>query len=194
LRQIDLIPSLLHLQPPEATGKFWLERFSPYYARPHDYGVRMTGPGLAYQYVYDARQIDLNKIAYDFEYELDKWPVDPHVYQELVSAVEGWQRLHGSNDRPFLYYSKALGYVTVYDGRNPKAPRRRRYDGLAANLIEMCNESPKTLDQIRAGFSDRFTVDAAQLEPVLADLTSSRVLYEERGKYFTLAIPEHPYL
>jgi ribosomal peptide maturation radical SAM protein 1 len=194
LRQIDLIPSLVHLQPPEATGKFWLERFSPYYARPHEYGVRMTGPGLAYQYVYDARQVDLNKIAYDFEYELDNWPVDPHIYQELVSAVESWQRLHASNDRPFLYYSKALGYVTVYDGRNPKVPARHRYDGLAAVLIELCNESPKGLDQIRAAVTDHSTADRDNLESTLAVLASRRVLYEERGRYFTLAIPEHPYL
>jgi len=193
LRQIDLIPSLVHLQPPEATGKFWLERFSPYYARPHDYGVRMTGPGLAYQYVYDARQVDLSKIAYDFEYELESWPIDPHVYQELVSAIENWQRLHASNDRPFLYYSKALGYVTVYDGRDPKAATRHRYDGLSAVLIEMCNESPKSLDQIRATLDESKT-DREPLESALVDLTTRRVLYEERGKYFTLAIPEHPYL
>ncbi|HEY7129471.1 MAG TPA: RiPP maturation radical SAM C-methyltransferase [Nitrospira sp.] len=193
LRQIDLIPSLLHLQPPEATGKFWLERFSPYYARPREYGVRMTGPGLAYEYVYDAREIDLKKIAYDFEYELENWPVDPHTYQELVTAIENWQRLHASTDRPFLYYSKALGYVTVYDGRNPKAPMRHRYDGLAATLIEMCNESPKSLDQMAAGFESK-TGRPDQLEAALVDLTSRRVLYEERGKYFTLAIPEHPYL
>ena len=193
LRQIDLIPSLVHLQPPEATGKFWLERFSPYYARPHDYGVRMTGPGLAYQYVYDGRQVDLSKIAYDFEYELESWPIDPHVYQELVSAIENWQRLHASNDRPFLYYSKALGYVTVYDGRDPKAATRHRYDGLSAVLIEMCNESPRSLDQIRATLDESKT-DREPLESALVDLTTRRVLYEERGKYFTLAIPEHPYL
>jgi hypothetical protein len=143
--------------------------------------------------VYDARQIDLKKIAYDFEYELENWPIDPHLYQELVSAVEGWQRLHASNDRPFLYYSKALGYVTVYDGRNPKAPLRFRYDGLPAVLIEMCNEAPKSLDQIRAALIDE-KADQAQIESALADLSSRRVLYEERGKYFTLAIPEHPYL
>jgi len=194
LRQIDLIPSLLHLQPPEATGKFWLERFSPYYARPHEYGVRMTGPGLAYEYIYDARQVDLNKIAYDFEYELENWPVDPHIYQELVAAVEGWQRLHASNDRPFLYYSKALDYVTVYDGRNPKAPTRHRYDGLGAVVIEICNEAPKSADQIRTALAGRTEASADALSPILADLTAKRVLYEEGGKYFALAIPEHPYL
>lgn len=193
LRQIDMIPSLLHLQPPEATGKFWLERFSPYYARPSEYGVRMTGPGSAYEYVYDARQVDLKKIAYDFEYELDNWRVDPHVYQELVSTIERWQRLHATSDRPFLYYSKALGYVTVYDGRDPKAPTRQRYDGVAALVIEMCNEAPKTAEQLLSTLASLDT-SQAQLEPILTDLASRRILYQERGRYFTLAIPEHPYL
>lgn len=193
-RQIDLVPSLLHLQPPEATGKFWLERFSPYYTKPHDYGVRITGPGLAYEYVYDARQVDLKRIAYDFEYELENWPVDPHVFEELISMIEGWQQLHRSQDRPFLYYSKALGYVTVYDGRNPKAPSRRRYDGLSARVIELCNEAAKSAEQIRAAVAGEVPCGDDEMASVLNELTVRRVLYEERGKYFTLAIPENPYL
>ena len=193
-RQINVIPSLLHLQPPEATGKFWLERFSPYHSRPGEYGVRITGPGIAYEYVYDARQVDLMKIAYDFEYELEDWPVDPHIYQELVMAIEGWQQLQRSNDRPFLYYSKSLDYVTVYDGRTPSAAIRQRYDGDAALVIEICNESPKSQEQIRAGLMSQRDGGETGLTQILNDLTSKRVLYEERGKYFTLAIPENPYL
>ncbi|MBI3357176.1 MAG: RiPP maturation radical SAM protein 1 [Nitrospirae bacterium] len=192
--QIDLIRSVIHLQPPESTGKFWLQRFSPYFTSPQEYGVSITGPGMAYEYVYDSRQMDLKKIAYDFEYELDDWPVDPHVYQELVSAIESWQRMHRSGDRPFLYYSKAPGYVTVYDGRNPKAPTRRRYEGLAALVIEICNETAKSADQIRAASAGRVEVSDEALTQILNDLTARRVLYEERGKYFTLAIPENPYL
>lgn len=193
-RQIDLIPSLVHLHPPEATGKFWLERFSPYYMRPQEYGVKLTGPGMAYEYVYDAKQVDLKKIAYDFEYELDDWPVDPHVYQELVAAIEEWKQLHRSTDRPFLYYSKALNYVTVYDGRNPQAPTRQRYDGLAAHVIEVCNEAAKSVEQIRAGIAGLDGTSNDAFTSVMNDLTAKRVLYEERGKYFTLAIPENPYL
>lgn len=193
-RQLDLIPALLHLQPPEATGKFWLQRFSPYFTRPHEYGVRITGPGMAYEYVYDVRQVDLKKIAYDFEYELDNWPVDPHLYQELVTAIEGWQRMHKFGDRPFLYYSKAPNYVMIYDGRNPKAPIRRRYEGLAALMIEICNESAKSAEQIRAAVAGRFESGDEQIRAVLSELTATRILYEERGKYFTLAIPENPYL
>jgi hypothetical protein len=196
-RQIRLLPSLFHLQPPESIGKFWLQRFSPYYSRPHEYGVRITGPGLAYEYIYDERQVDLKKIAYDFEYELDNWNVDPHLYQELVEVVREWQRMVASNDRPFLYYSKALGYVTVYDGRNPKAPIRRRFNWPAAEIIEVCNEAAKSKDQIRtllASGPDKNGNHDTEIDQALAALTAARILYEERGKYLNLAIPENSYL
>jgi hypothetical protein len=84
--------------------------------------------------------------------------------------------------------------VTVYDGRNPKAPTRRRYEGLAALVIEICNESAKSIEQIRTAVAGKTNCDDAVLLPILSELTAQRVLYEERGKYFTLAIPENPYL
>ena len=196
-RQIALLPSLFHLQPPESTGKFWLERFSPYYTKPHEYGVRITGPGTAYEYVYDARMLDLKKIAYDFEYELDNWNVDQEVYQELVDLVQEWQRLAGSSDRPFLYYSKAIDYVTVYDGRDPKAPIRMRYEWPAAGIIEVCSEAAKSVDQIRSLLAQRPEKGEGsdqEIDQALIALTDARILYEERSKYFTLAIPENTYL
>lgn len=196
-RQIDLLPSLFHLQAPEATGKFWLQRFSPYFTRPHEYGVKITGPGMAYEYVYDAARLDLLKIAYDFEYELDHWPVDPHLYQELVGLVEEWQRRARGSDRPFLYYSKAMDYVTVYDGRDPQAPTRQRFDWPAAEIIEVCNEAAKSRDQIRVLLKEAksdLVLSDDELNQALSMLTSRRILYEERGKYFTLAIPENQYL
>jgi hypothetical protein len=139
----------------------------------------------------------LKKIAYDFEYELNNWNVDPHVYQELIGLVQEWQRRVGSSDRPFLYYSKAMDYVTVYDGRNPKAPIRRRFDWPAAGIIEVCNEAAKSADQIRtllASRPDKSGNTDAEIDQALRALTAARILYEERGKYFTLAVPENPYL
>ncbi|MCK6494164.1 MAG: RiPP maturation radical SAM C-methyltransferase [Nitrospira sp.] len=195
-RQIEIIPSLFHLQPPEGAGKFWLERFSPYYTRPREHGVRITGPGLAYPYVYDGRQVDLMKIAYDFEYELDRWAVDPDVYQELVEIVQEWQRRAASPDKPFLYYSKAFDYVTVYDGRTPSAPTRERFDWPGAFVIDACNEAPKSLEQLKQAIREQGDGDAlsdSALVESLAHLTAKRILYEERGKYFALAIPEHPH-
>lgn len=190
-KQIELVPALLHLQPPQGIGKFWLERFSPYFTRSAQYGIRITGPGLAYEYVYDPRVVDLRKIAYDFEYEIDH-KVTPGLYEELTQLVRDWQQRHAAADKPFLYYAKSLSYVTVYDGRPSDAPSRTRYEWPAASIIEQCNEAPKSKEQIQAGLKEagRGQVpDPASLEDLLAALIARRILYAERGKYFTLALP-----
>ncbi|MGH7209092.1 MAG: RiPP maturation radical SAM C-methyltransferase, partial [Nitrospiraceae bacterium] len=183
-------------QPPESVGKFWLERFSPYFKWPEKYGLRITGPGSAYEYVYDPKAVDLKRIAYDFEYEITS-RVEPGVYEELVQLVHEWQRRHASADKPFLYYSKSMEYVTIYDGRATGAPSRQRYDWPEAFVIEYCSDTPKSLDQIRDGLKDQghpAASDSPHLRQALADLVEKRLLYEERGKYFTLALPMNPNL
>ncbi|MCY4132702.1 MAG: RiPP maturation radical SAM C-methyltransferase [Nitrospira sp.] len=193
-RQIALIPSLFHLQPPESTGKLWLERFSPYFMRPEEYGVRITGPGAAYEYVYDTRKVDLNKIAYDFEYEID-WNVDPALYEQLCSLVQEWRARYFSQDRPFLFYAKAMSYVTVYDGRTEQ-PTSERFDWPFSFVIEYCNETPKTLEQIRRASVDdpAATTPATSIDDAVATLMTKRILVEDKGRYFTLALPVNAHL
>ena len=195
-RQIDIIPSLLHLQPPESTGKLWLERFSPYFMRPEDYGIRITGPDPAYGYVYDERKVDLNKIAYDFEYET-AWKVNHELYEELVRQVNEWRARYFSENRPFLFYAKALSYVTVYDGRFEN-PISERFDQPAAFIIEFCNEMPRTFEQIRKAvqaepFQKTFD-EISPLKDIVTSLTKKRILHEEKERYFTLALPVNPHL
>ena len=197
-RQIALIPSLFHLQPPESIGKLWLERFSPYFMRPDDYGIRITGPGAAYEYVYDARKVDLQKIAYDFEYTMD-WKVDVALYERLTNLVQEWRARYFSQDRPFLFYVKAMSYVTVYDGRTDH-PTNRRFDWPYSFIIEYCNETPKTLDQIRRAGADHpsastFTRSSVtSIDTAVSTLVAQRLLIEDRGRYFTLALPANPHL
>jgi ribosomal peptide maturation radical SAM protein 1 len=190
-RHIDLIPSILHFQPPLSVGELWLERFSPYFKWPEQNGIRITGPGLAYEYVYDSRVVDLNKIAYDFEYELIEKKVDPSLMQELTQATNDWKRRHATEDKPFLLYSKAPDFITVFDGRGDR-PVKERYDWPHAFIIDFCNESPKYLDQIRESLQSReegVGFHAQKIEGAIRDLLQKRILYEENGRYFTLALP-----
>jgi len=190
-RQIGLIPSIVHFPPPESVGQFWLERFSPYFSNPVRYGITITGPGVAYGYVYDPSRVDLAKVAYDFEYELEH-RVDPHLVQELTELTDQWKRRYASSEKPFLYYVKGIGFITVYDGRGEGTPVRRQYEGLAAFLIEYCNDASKTLEAIRqdAGNRPEFsTLPEEEIQRTLAGLVTDRILYEEKSRYFTLALP-----
>ncbi len=194
-RQMEIIPSLLHLQPPESTSKLWLERFSPYFKWPERYGIRLTGPGLAYGYVYDERKVDLNKIAYDFEYDID-WKVDPHLYEDFVRLVREWKERYHSANRPFLFFSKALSYLTVYDGRG-STPTSERFDHPYDFILEYCNDQAKSFEQIRKGLQDQPATGSDQEIQPLADLLTTlqnkHLLYEEGGRYFTLALPVNPH-
>ncbi len=194
-RQMEMIPALLHLQPPESTSKLWLERFSPYFKWPERYGIRLTGPGLAYEYVYDERKVDLNKIAYDFEYDID-WKVDPGTYEDFVRLVSEWKKRYHSPNRPFLFFSKALSYLTVYDGRGEN-PTSERFDQPYAFILEFCNDQAKSFEQIRKALQDQPSSGSDQEIRPLADLLTSlqqkRLLYEEGGRYFTLALPVNPH-
>jgi hypothetical protein len=89
-----------------------------------------------------------------------------------------------------------MDYITVYDGRNPKTPVRHRYDWPEASIIEACNETAKSEEQIRSILAEcrEGSCSSSQLTDALSLLTARRILYEERGKYFALAIPENPYL
>ena len=191
-RQIGLIPSILHLQPPEAVGELWLERFSPYWKWPEQNGIRITGPGLAYAYAYDPRLVDVLKIAYDFEYELIEKRVDPGLIEELSRTTQEWKRRHASDDKPFLYYSKAPDFVTIFDGRVAEKPVKERYDWPHAGIIEFCNEASRHFGQIRGELHDRMgegSYDDAAVTRALDDLLRKRILYEEKGRYLTLALP-----
>ena len=194
-RQMEIIPSLLHLQPPESTSKLWLERFSPYFKWPERYGIRLTGPGLAYGYVYDERKVDLNKIAYDFEYEID-WKVDPQIYEDFVRLVREWKDRYHSTNRPFLFFSKAMSYLTVYDGRGA-SPTCERFDQPYAFILEHCHDQPKSFEQIRKALQNQpFSHSDYEIQPVadlLTTLQRKRLLYEEGGRYFTLALPVNPH-
>jgi ribosomal peptide maturation radical SAM protein 1 len=195
-RQIEMIPSLLHLQPPESTGKLWLERFSPYFMRPEQYGIRITGPDSAYGYVYDERKVDLSKIAYDFEYDT-AWNVNHDLYEELVRQVNEWKARYFSENRPFLFYAKALSYLTVYEGRFG-TPTSERFDQPGAFIIEFCNEIPRTFDQIRKAVqveqSQTMSEGLPPLKDIVTSLVRKRLLYEEKERYLTLALPVNPNL
>ncbi len=191
LHQIDLIPSMCHLQPPTSVGDLWLERFSPYFRFPEQSGLRITGPGAPYEYVYDPQRVDLKKIAYDFEYELIDNHVDPSLKEELTRTAGEWKRRYESQDKPFLVYTKAPDFVTIFDGRGAQ-PFSRRYNWPHAGIIDVCNESPKYVDQLRDTMlmrKDGATYTPETIDEALCELIQARIVYEEKSRYFTLALP-----
>ena len=187
-QQADLLQLLIHLQPPIGVGDIWLERFSPYFTRPDQYGVRITGPGAAYKYVYGSDEIDMMKVAYDFEFETDN-RIDPALVAALQQAVANWKARHQSENTPFLLFTKSVDFVTVYDGRGEGRSTKTRLEGASGRVLEFCNEAPRTVEQIRSHLAESGT--PGEPEPILQDLQAQRFVYGENGRYITLALPNN---
>ena len=193
--QIDLIKRITHLTPPIDAGDIWLERFSPYFTRPNDYGIKITGAGEAYGFVYDSPDIDLMKIAYDFEFETGN-RIDPDLVRELRQTVDEWKSRHQSDDLPYLIFMRSMDFVTVYDTRSADNSTKIRYDAPGAWVISFCGESLKTFAQIQEHVQEKgggkFSGD--DLKESIDELERKQILYQENGKYLTLALPHNAQL
>src|SRR5205823_2252091 len=64
-RMAELMPSLVHLEAPRFTP-IQIQRFSPYFDRPEEFGLELTGPMPYYRYLYDVPERLLADIAYDY--------------------------------------------------------------------------------------------------------------------------------
>ena len=190
-QQIDLIKLLFHLPPPECVGNLWLERFSPYFKRPEEYGIKITAPGEAYPYVYDHPDVDFLKIAYDFEFETSN-RVDPQLKQELFQIAEEWKQRHQSEQLPFLIFTKSMDFVTVYDDRSLESVKTR-LEGPHAWAFIFCNEAPKSLEQIQKHLREKIGQEPKDglTENTITFLEEKGLLYGERGKYLNLALPHN---
>ncbi|MCH8313331.1 MAG: hypothetical protein IID17_10130 [Nitrospinae bacterium] len=141
-------------------------------------------------------RLDLMKIAYDFEFETEN-RVNPHLTQELRQTVAEWKDRHKSDQLPFLFFTKSLDFVTVYDGRSLDGPSKMRFEGPSAWIISFCNEKPRALEQIRLHIEKKSAptkVEENAVDLAIEDLEGKKILYGERGKYLTLALPHNSHL
>ena len=88
-RSLELVPLIRHLCPPNALTHLALDRFSPYFEHPEDWGVRDLRPLAAYGQVFPPDG-DLDALAYHFESAYDS---GSDAATELMAALnrEVWR-------------------------------------------------------------------------------------------------------
>jgi predicted transcriptional regulator len=67
---------------------------------------------------------------------------------------------------------------------------KNSFEGPPAWIIVFCNESPKTIDQIKKHIEE-FGVAETEAEKEILQLEKMGILYGEKGKYLTLALPHN---
>ena len=88
---LELLPLLSHLNPPTSLCHLSIDRFSPYFNEPDEYGIRSSRPMSPYFDVLP-EGIDRRKIAYHFEADYDSESRgNGEIVKALEQAIEVWR-------------------------------------------------------------------------------------------------------
>jgi ribosomal peptide maturation radical SAM protein 1 len=186
-RMAALMPALAHLQPPSLT-RLSVQRFSPYHESPADFGIELLGPAPYYRFLYSVDDETLNDLAYGFDYAYNDGG-DPSGYvDELRAAVERW---HSDHRTAWLTYRREPGGITIEDRRPAFSPAAYSLDEAEAQLYLACEPGATARHAWESLDPDEgAAVTVTEVEEFLRELSAAGLIYEEAGRYLSLAVAD----
>jgi ribosomal peptide maturation radical SAM protein 1 len=181
-RMTELLPYIRHLPPPSGLTPMILERFSPYFERPQNYGIRNRRPRSYYVDLYPDKDVDIDRIAYQFDYDHDN-----HTDAELQRTTREFAlrllREWSANWKPpRACYVDRGDFLLIYDEREDKRVIER-LAGVSAELF-------RYIDSVRsfAAVAQRFAhIDPEFLRARLDHWFHRRWIYRsDEGLYLAL--------
>ncbi|MCX2729181.1 RiPP maturation radical SAM C-methyltransferase [Saccharopolyspora sp. NFXS83] len=183
--QVDLVPSLTHLEPPD--NEFLVvhfDRFSPYVESPESFGLVLSSPFPGYRFAYPGlSDEDLWNIAYHFEGEFEDDERNGELRRRLAARVRLWRAHHGS-----ARFSYRLGFsrVVLTDRRPGLEQRVVSLTGADARLYRALIGGKRLRDLEAEGFEGQAVLDT------LREWERRRWVFVENTKVIALAVRENP--
>lgn len=181
-RVAEQIGLLHHLQPPTGHGVLEVDRFSPYYDRPQDYGLAPLALAQAYRQVYPLPDEALKRIAYFFESELLLNKEKSPAVEVVRSMVKRWRSAH---KRSYLIVLTRRDALIVIDTRRCARRWVHRLRGLRKAVYEYCDQAHSASSIVRrfAGEAEPQAVSEA-----LDSLVRDRLLLANGDRYLALGV------
>jgi ribosomal peptide maturation radical SAM protein 1 len=192
--QLEVLRRISHLEPPKSLGRIWLERFSPYYFDREQFPVTNVRPQASYRCVYP-QHVDLEKIAYFFEYEMAE-TVPDSFHEPARAFVSQWQADWKSSERRHsLFYRRTADGVFIDYNWGPEKNGTYSLTGPLASIYEFCVETmhtPKQVVEHLLQSPERYEFSEEDVRETLDEFCRGRLMVSEDDKYFSLAVPSNP--
>jgi ribosomal peptide maturation radical SAM protein 1 len=183
-RYCEAIP---HLQPPSGAHPIRLDRFSPYFDAPEEYGITDVLPYPSYSYVYPFDLEALGRVAYFFVFR-HKDGHDPlSCAQPTLNAIAAWVQPQSLS---VLHAVPGDQILLIYDTRPNAKETQLLLSGPEREVYLFC-------DQVR-GFSSILrhlaqTCPGAgwtevELRAFLTQMVAKRFMLDENDDYLSLAV------
>ena len=88
---LQMLPAIQHLRPPAAVGPVRLDRFSPYFNAPEEFGLVNVWPIPSYKYLYPVTEDSLHRTAYYFDYDYARGSNPTEYAADVIRYTHAWQ-------------------------------------------------------------------------------------------------------
>lgn len=116
-RSLELVELMGHLTPPRGVYHLSVDRFSPCWERPSDFGIRDVRPMPCYSHVYP-EDADVARLAYHFTGDYRSGAYDhPELIRQLMDRIDGWRMAWKEGRAPMLKVARLGGSFLLVDTR-----------------------------------------------------------------------------
>ena len=189
-KYVEDIPLLTHLRPPSGSYPVRFDRFSPYFTRAKEYGLKLRACDF-YAMVYPFPPEELEDLAYFFVDEHFDAPYARNTAKWLGRLREGidhWHLRWGRRDgllKPELAIRERGGERFVYDSRAGSAVEHRV--GPLGLRVLAALERQQRIPQLQEALPD---LDPGEVEAQVRLLRQRGLLFEENGFFMSLVVQE----
>jgi ribosomal peptide maturation radical SAM protein 1 len=192
-QECELLKLIGHLEPPNACGRIWIERFSPVYYDSERFPARAVTPEASYAYVYP-NYVDLEKAAYFFNGELEG-TLPESIHEPTLQLVEKWKAQWSSSTPQALLYRRTMDAILIDDNRETGMRGTHIFHGPLANLYDFCGVTMRTVEQGAEYLSAcqggrEFACE--EVKWALDEFCRRGFMVSEDNRYFSLALPANP--
>jgi magnesium-protoporphyrin IX monomethyl ester (oxidative) cyclase len=197
LELADIIPSLVHLQPPRGMTKLRFDRFSDYYLNQSKYGLDLNALEV-YSQIYPYDQSTLNNIAYFFEdkkeYRTRKNPILYHLFckptrnfSKVDKMINDWIKNHYSETPYRLTYKITEKNISIHDTRPISSNNDYVLNELESEMFLLCDEI-QLIEEINNKLGSKYK--AADIDNALVSLIDKKIILKQDNKLLSLAVEE----
>lgn len=183
-----ILPAIKFLNPPCAVGPIRLDRFSPYFNAPEQFGLTKLRPMPTYYYLYPFPTKSLMRIAYYYEFDYES-NVDPaNCASRVISYINAWKKAPESGSLFMLKNGERA--VTLVDTRSDTTVGQVHLDDVESCVYEYCDEV-RSFGNILANVRDAFPdvpIAESNVRVFLDSLVDNRLMVSDGSNYLSLAL------
>ena len=191
----DILPLVLHLQPPRGMTKLRFDRFSDYYVNQSKYGLDLKALEI-YSHIYPYDQQTIDDLVYFFEdkkecrtrkdgilYRIFGKP--KRYFNKVNEIVKLWMKSFYS-EVPFrLTYEISEKNISIHDNRPVSFNSNYVLNKLEGKIFLLCDEA-KSIEEINNMFRSEYR--AKDVSNALSSLIDKKIVLQHQNNVLALAV------